>query len=85
MKLETRQSERVTIQEPWTGQIPPHGAMFTFTVHETPGGKLVKFTCPQCGGTLGAFVWGNPASKLQPEWWVCRQCGLNEDTGAVVA
>ncbi len=72
-------------QEPWCGQVPPHGAMFTFAVQETGGGKIVTFTCPECGATLGAILWGNPASKLPAEWWVCRKCGCNEDVGVVVA
>jgi hypothetical protein len=70
--------------EPWTGSPPPHGAEFTFAVKETDAGPVVTFTCSQCGAVLGAILWGNAASKLPPEWWVC-QCGCNADAGAVVA
>lgn len=58
-------------QLPWTGEVPPHGAEFVINAREIPAGRLVTFTCPACGATLGAFILGNPKSKLQPEWWKC--------------
>jgi len=70
-----------TIQEPWTGSPPPHGAEFVIHRKETPAGSVVSFTCPSCGATLGAFIVGNPKSKLQPEWWKCPKGCESEADG----
>jgi predicted RNA-binding Zn-ribbon protein involved in translation (DUF1610 family) len=72
-------------QEPWTGQVPPHGAEFIIDRQDTPAGRLVSFTCPDCGARLAAFIVGNPKSKLRPRWWECRKCGCNRGVGRLQA